>query len=189
MATFAPSILVIVHSFLGYSDCSPIGPLIGQGIAYSIFAAVIWPCIPLVVPENLVGLAYGALFSIQSAGLAVFPLLIAFIYTDSDKHYIPTVELFFILVAMIGVFVGVFLNYHDYFHINSKLNDPSYRVSTGDDNDDENDDCDDDGGNDGDGGDRHGGIKDQATNSYALMNPLLQDNSTDNDRLCLKRDK
>ena len=174
MATFAPSILVIVHSFLGYSDCSPVGPLVGQGIAYSIFAAVIWPCIPLVVPENLVGLAYGALFSIQSAGLAVFPLLIAFIYTDNDKHYIPAVELFFIVVAVIGVLVGLYLNYHDYFHINSKLNDPSFRASTDDD--------------DGSSDDRSSRLEYQTTNSYALVNPLLQDNNTDNDRHYSKRD-
>ena len=180
MATFAPSILVIVHSFLGYSDCSPVGPLVGQGIAYSIFAAVIWPCIPLVVPENLVGLAYGALFSIQSAGLAVFPLLIAFIYADNDKHYIPAVELFFIVVAVIGVLVGLYLNYHDYFHINSKLNDPSFRASTGDD-DDNND------GDDGSSDDRPSGLEYQATSSYALVNPLLQDNNTDNDRHYSKR--
>ena len=177
MATFAPSILVIVHSFLGYSDCSPVGPLVGQGIAYSIFAAVIWPCIPLVVSENLVGLAYGALFSIQSAGLAVFPLLIALIYADNDKHYIPAVELFFIVVAVIGVLVGVYLNYHDYFHINSKLNDPSFRASTDDD--------DDGGGSDS----RPSGLEYQATNSYALVNPLLQDNNKDNDRHYSKRDK
>jgi len=158
MATLAPSILVVVHSFLGYSDCSPVGPLVGQGIAYSGFAAVIWPCIPIVVPEHLLGLAYGAVFSILSAGLAVFPLLISLIYADNGKHYIPAVELFFVVVAVIGVFVGIYLNYHDYFHINSKLNNPNYQAAVNDRH-----------GSIADGYDSHEG---QATsNSYALINP------------------
>lgn len=71
IATIAPAILVIVHATLGYTDCSPVGPLIGQGFAYSGFAAVIWPSIPLVIPENLVGFAYGVAFSIQNAGIFI----------------------------------------------------------------------------------------------------------------------
>lgn len=122
IATIAPSMLVIVHSFLGWTDVSPVGPLVGQGLAYAGFAAVIWPSVPLVVPQRLVGLAYGVAFSIQNAGLASFPLIIAAIYTDNGDKYIPAVETFFVIVALVGVLVGFYLNFYDYYFINSTLN-------------------------------------------------------------------
>lgn len=122
IATIAPCMLVIVHSFLGYTSVSPVGPLIGQGLAYAGFAAVIWPSVPLVVPQRLVGLAYGVAFSIQNAGLASFPLIIAAIYTANGDKYIPNVETFFVLVASFGVLVGLYLNFYDYYYIDSILN-------------------------------------------------------------------
>jgi len=122
IATIAPMMLVAVHASLGYTNCDPVGPLVGQGLAYAGFAAVIWPSIPLIVPARLVGLAYGTAFSIQNAGLASFPLIIAAIYTESGDTYIPKVELFFVLVACVGVLVGLYLNYYDYFYISSILN-------------------------------------------------------------------
>jgi hypothetical protein len=122
IATIAPVMLVIVHSMLGYTDASPVGPLVGQGLAYAGFAAVIWPSVPLIVPGRLVGLAYGVAFSIQNAGLASFPLIIASIYTDYGNQYIPAVETFFVIVAAFGVLVGLYLNFYDYFYIDSVLN-------------------------------------------------------------------
>jgi hypothetical protein len=122
IATIAPVMLVAVHALLGFTNVDPIGPLVGQGLAYAGFAAVIWPSVPLIVPARLVGLAYGVAFSVQNAGLASFPLIIADIYTESGNTYIPNVELFFVLVAATGVLVGLYLNYYDFFYIKSILN-------------------------------------------------------------------
>jgi hypothetical protein len=122
IATIAPAMLVIVHAFLGFTSTSPIGPLVGQGLAYAGFAAVIWPSVPLIVPQRLVGLAYGVAFSIQNAGLASFPLIVAAIYTDNGDHYIPDVEVFFVIVALCGVLVGFYLNFYDHYFIEDTLN-------------------------------------------------------------------
>mmetsp|Transcript_17246 Transcript_17246/g.28943 ORF Transcript_17246/g.28943 Transcript_17246/m.28943 type:complete len:573 (-) Transcript_17246:326-2044(-) len=122
IATIAPMMLVVVHSLLGYTDVDPVGPLVGQGLAYAGFAAVIWPSVPLIVPARLVGLAYGVAFSIQNAGLASFPLIIAAVYEDNGDKYIPAVETFFVLVAATGVLVGFYLNFYDFFYIDSILN-------------------------------------------------------------------
>lgn len=122
MATLAPGTLVAVHTLLGYTDITPILPLVGQGLSYSAFAAVIWPSVPLVVPEELVGLAYGVITSIQNGGLASFPLIIAVIYSAGGDSYIPDVEFFFICTAVVGVIVGFWLNYIDYMHLDGILN-------------------------------------------------------------------
>lgn len=88
--------------------------MVGQGLAYSGFAAVLWPSIPLVIPAKFTGLGYGVVTAIQNAGLALFPLVIAYIYTSSNDHYIPNVEYFFVILAVMGTLVGFYLNYYDY---------------------------------------------------------------------------
>lgn len=87
--------------------------MIGQGLAYSGFAAVLWPSIPLVIPAKFTGLGYGVVTAIQNGGLALFPLVIAYIYTSSNDHYIPNVEYFFVVLAVMGTVVGFYLNYYD----------------------------------------------------------------------------
>lgn len=98
--------------------------MIGQGLAYSGFAAVIWPSIPLVIPSQLIGFGYGVVTAIQNAGLATFPLIIAAIYEDADNSYIPDVEYFFVSLAVFGTVIGFYLNYYDYTH-NSIFNSPN----------------------------------------------------------------
>ena len=116
IATIAPLVLLIVHTLLGYSNVNPIGPLVGQGLSYSGFAAVLWPSIPLVVEPKYIGLGYGFVTAIQNIGLACFPLIIAQIYDSSNQHYIPNVELFFMMLAVGGTLVGLYLNYYDMHH-------------------------------------------------------------------------
>lgn len=116
VATIAPAVLVVVHSLLGSTDCNPIGPLVGQGLAYSGFAAVLWPSVPLVVEAKYIGLGYGITTSVQNGGLAAFPLIIASIYSSSGHTYIPNVEYFFVGLACLGVLVGIYLNLYDCTH-------------------------------------------------------------------------
>lgn len=122
ISTIAPIVLIIVHLLLGLTNVDPIGPLVGQGLAYCGFAAVVWPSVALVVEEHLVGLGYGICFSIQNLGLAIFPLIIATIYQSSGNEYIPNVEMFFVGLAVFGTLIGFFLNYYDYYYLDSILN-------------------------------------------------------------------
>lgn len=92
--------------------------MVGQGLAYSAFAAVIWPSVPLVVEKKLIGLGYGTITSVQNAGLASFPLVVATIYQKSGDEYIPDCEFFFVSLAVLGVLVGIFLNVYDVNHDN-----------------------------------------------------------------------
>jgi MFS family permease len=116
IATLAPMILIIVHLLMAKTNANPIGPMVGQGIAYSAFAAVIWPSVPVVVQMKLIGLGYGVITSVQNAGLAFFPLIVASIYKSSGDEYIPQVEYFFVGLACLGVFVGIILNIYDMQH-------------------------------------------------------------------------
>ena len=65
---------------------SPIFPLILQGIAFSIFAAVIWPSVPLCVEQRYVGIAFGLMSAFQNVGLTLFPIFVADLHqTGADR--------------------------------------------------------------------------------------------------------
>ena len=117
IATMAPLMLIFVHLSLAISTMTPVVPLVGQGLAYAGFAAVLWPSVPLVVPKRLTGLAYGVCTSIQNIGLAGFPLIVAQIY-DINDEYIPNVEIFFTSLAVLGTLTGFYMNYYDHTHDN-----------------------------------------------------------------------
>lgn len=116
IATICPVVLIAVHSLLGYSGIAPTVPLVGQGLAYSIFAAALWPSVPHTVPQSAEGLGYGIVNALQNAGLALFPLLVSAVYTGAGDRYIPAAELVFICFALGGLAAGICLNLYDCTH-------------------------------------------------------------------------
>ena len=111
-----PIILLLVHILLAFTTVDPVGLLVGQGLAYAMFAAVFWPTISLVIEGPYVGLAYGYVISIFNMGMAVFPLLIAGVYVSSNDHYVPNVELVFVAFAFMALVLVVHINRYDASH-------------------------------------------------------------------------
>lgn len=118
IATIAPMILIVVHSLLGFTDITPIGLLVGQGLAYTGFASVLWPSIPLVVEEHITGLGFGIVMSVNNFACAIVPVLVSQIYMDNGDKYIPNVELLFVALASLGVVLGLYMNWYDFHHQN-----------------------------------------------------------------------
>lgn len=116
IATFAAGLVVAVHLSLGYSSVSPVGPLVGQGLAYTGFAAVLWPAVPLVIQPRLTGLGFGIVTSALNAGCAALPIVVAQVFNDSQGHYLPNCELLFALLGVCGLLLGFYLNYFDFYH-------------------------------------------------------------------------
>jgi len=108
---FSALMLVAVHSLLGYSEVSPYLLMTGQGLAYSMFAAALWPSVPYLVPEKSVGIAYGVVTAVQNAGLAGVPLMVSGVYNASGERYIPSVELLFTILALGGALSALLLNF------------------------------------------------------------------------------
>ena len=77
----------------------PIIPMIFVGFAYSMVAASLWPCIPLIVKSNALGTAYGLFFAIQNIGLFIGPLLIGHI---TSTGYYTTMMLTFAECAFLA---------------------------------------------------------------------------------------
>lgn len=117
IAAVAPAILILVHMLLGFAtSVDPVGPLVGQGLAYTGFVSVLWPSVPLVVREREIGLAFGVVTSAQNLATAIIPLITASIYSDSGEKYVPYVELLFVILAAIGFIVGLYMNVYDWQH-------------------------------------------------------------------------
>ena len=104
-------LLVVVHALLGYSSVTPYVPLVGQGVAYSMFAAALWPSVPYLVPEKSVDIAYGVVTSVQNIGLTAIPQIASVLYSASGNRYIPNVEGLFVIFAIGGSVSALGLNF------------------------------------------------------------------------------
>jgi len=68
-------IMVPSHLLMGITHINPVFPMIALGAAFVLVPAAMWPSIPLLVPKDKVGTAFGLTTMIQNIGLALFPFL------------------------------------------------------------------------------------------------------------------
>jgi MFS family permease len=106
------AVITGVHLLLGYSETNPVIGLVFMGLAYSFYAAALWPSIALVVPDEIVGTAYGLTTAAQNLGLAVVPLVIGDMQNTCPKDY-QCVSLTFAIFAGCGIISGILVNIFD----------------------------------------------------------------------------
>jgi MFS family permease len=68
-------IMIPSHLLMGLTRIYPAYPMITLGVAFVLVPAAMWPSIPLIVPKDKVGTAFGLTTMIQNIGLATFPFL------------------------------------------------------------------------------------------------------------------
>jgi len=66
----------------------PIAPLALMGLSNAMFTSAFYPSLPLLVPPNLTGTAFGLLYCTLNMGLTFLPEVIGYLYdvTQDDKH-------------------------------------------------------------------------------------------------------
>jgi MFS family permease len=91
--------------------------LVFLGLAYSVYAAAIWPAVVYVVKPNQVGTAYGLVTAIQNSGLAIAPLVVGALTKTTpasnpsdDAGGYRDAEWFFVCCGLVGVVIGLMLN-------------------------------------------------------------------------------
>lgn len=109
--------------FVVMPDCSAcwysVMPMVLLGIGYSLYAAVMWASIPLVVKPEAVGTAFGVTTSVQNFGLAFAPMIIGVIQDDTTKDsgyfYVSftQVSVFLFICGFLGVLNAVWLFFED----------------------------------------------------------------------------
>ena len=105
ITTLAAVILFCVHVTIRFSNKMPYLPLIFQGVAYSMYASALWPAIGAAVPLTDNGVAYGFTTAVQNIGLAILPMLVAYLRSNYGSY--NPVEILFISLSVVGVAVGI----------------------------------------------------------------------------------
>ena len=77
------------------------------GASFSLVPAALWPSVPKLVDEKIIGSAYALIFWIQNIGLWLFPILIGNVLTNTNKPGTGPAELDYtwalVMLACLGV--------------------------------------------------------------------------------------
>ena len=122
MTLAAPIVLVLVHFLLMTTSIVPIFPMVAQGVAYSMYAAALWPLIGRAVRADDVGVAYGVTTALQNIGLATIPPVVAALRVKAGNY--DSVEALFIVLSISGVVFGLGLLLVDGTYYKCTLNRP-----------------------------------------------------------------
>ena len=112
-------LLVICHltfAFIlpGVSDSSAAGgvavayiTILVLGASFSLVPAALWPSVPKLVDEKIIGSAYAAIFWIQNIGLGLFPALIGIVLKKTNAEGTAAHELDYtwalVMLAALGI--------------------------------------------------------------------------------------
>lgn len=121
MILLAFSFFFSTHYCIEFTNISPNVTLVAQGVGYALSGASLWPSVALVVEPHLNGLAYGIITASYNISLSVFPIIISNLYEYFGSRFIPGVEIFFVMLSLIGVVTGIFVNVLDR-NIGNRLN-------------------------------------------------------------------
>ena len=112
-------LLVICHltfAFIlpGVSEASAAGGVVVAyvtilvlGASFSLVPAALWPSVPKLVDEKIIGSAYAAIFWIQNIGLGLFPALIGIVLNKTNEEGTAAHELDYtwalVMLAALGI--------------------------------------------------------------------------------------
>lgn len=83
---FGSILLSFIHVAFALTYINPVIPLVLLGLAIALVPAAMWPSVAKIVDEKRIGTAYGAMFSIQNLGLALFPFLAGIIIDGTNRN-------------------------------------------------------------------------------------------------------
>ena len=90
------------------------------GASFSLVPAALWPSVPKLVDEKIIGSAYALIFWIQNIGLWLFPILIGNVLTSTNPAGTPADQLNYtwalVMLAALGVaalLIGLYLKVVD----------------------------------------------------------------------------
>lgn len=107
LMVFGSLILIPVHLLMGITRIYPVIPMIALGAAFVLVPAALWPSIPLVVPKERVGTAFGLMTAIQNIGFGSFNPLNGWLRTLTGSY--TASQVMFASLGIIGLVFAVLL--------------------------------------------------------------------------------
>lgn len=78
------------------------------GISFSLVPAALWPSVPKLVDNRLLGSAYAVIFWIQNIGLYAFPMIIGSVLTATNKGVEDPLQFNYTVPMLVFASLGVF---------------------------------------------------------------------------------
>ncbi|CAK75930.1 unnamed protein product (macronuclear) [Paramecium tetraurelia] len=133
LSGFLTTLSMLVYSL--NNDCSVQNEcfnyaLIGQilnGMFFSLFAPLIWPCIPICVSTNTQGTGFGVVCSMQNFGLTVFPIIVGKILIEETAIGYLHMIYFLGFIALIANISNINIYFYDRYNGN-KLMSPTVKL-------------------------------------------------------------
>ena len=103
LMVFGSLLMIPAFLIMAFTMIPPKYPMMMLGAAFVLVPAAMWPAVPLIVREGLVGSAFGLITMIQNIGLALFPFL-----NGKLRDITHTYTASMIMFASLGLFGLVF---------------------------------------------------------------------------------
>ena len=81
------------------------------GVSFSLVPASMWPSVPKIIDEKVLGSAYCLIFWIQNIGLCLVPLLIGKLRVVTDSYMVPMMV--FAFFGVLAFILSIFLKVED----------------------------------------------------------------------------
>ncbi|MBQ0077916.1 MAG: MFS transporter [Bacteroidales bacterium] len=109
MLMFGALIMIICH--LSFAFLLPVFPqkwfavllIVVLGVSFSLVPAALWPSVPKIIDEKILGSAYCLIFWVQNLGLCFVPMLIGSLRQSTGSYLIPM-----IVFSSFGVLAFIF---------------------------------------------------------------------------------
>merc|ERR1719219_2180888 len=92
--------------YLGTGALAAFGGMSLLAVGYALIGTTMWPLAGALVPDNVVGKVYGLMYAVQQLGLTIAAWASGAL---KEKYGWGAVEVFYIILEMVGIGLGIFL--------------------------------------------------------------------------------
>lgn len=111
--------VIMLACHLGFAFLLPAFPskalalalIVTLGVSFSLVPASLWPSVPKIIDEKILGSAYCLIFWVQNVGLCLVPLLIGVLREKTNAYLVP--ELVFASFGLLAFIFTIFLKKED----------------------------------------------------------------------------
>lgn len=117
MLMFGSIIMIVCH--LSFAFILPAFPqkwfalllIVVLGISFSLVPAALWPSVPKIIDEKILGSAYCLIFWVQNIGLCLVPMLIGSLRASTESYFVPM--LVFSSFGVLAFILSIYLKAED----------------------------------------------------------------------------
>ena len=81
------------------------------GVSFSLVPAAMWPSVPKIIDEKILGSSYCLIFWVQNVGLCFVPMLIGYLRASTGSYFVPM--LVFSSFGVLALILSIFLKRED----------------------------------------------------------------------------